>query len=76
MRKKIHNNIRYCLEMIGAQQKDLAKAVGVTEMAVSRWANGFNNPYAKFTVKILVFLNQNKPKHMKAFTEDDLFYFG
>lgn len=76
MKKKIRNNIGYCLKLIGDQQKDLAKFVGVTEMCVSRWVNGYNNPINKHIVLTLVFLNRHKPRTQKAFTEDDLFYFG
>lgn len=44
MTEVFSTNLRNALYMAGKTQAELAKAVGVTEVSVSKWINGANAP--------------------------------
>ena len=49
-------NLRNALYMAGRTQSELARAVGVTDVSVSKWVNGTAVPRPKMIEKICMFL--------------------
>ena len=50
-------NLRTALYMAGKTQAELAKAIGVTDVSVSKWMNGVTVPRPKMVDKICQCLN-------------------
>lgn len=69
--------LREILQRIGARQKDLAEATGLSEAEISRTLKGERDLKVRRTVEILAFLN--RPEHLarlgrsEAITFEELF---
>ena len=69
-RYALGNNIVNRLQEIGMSQRRLAKLIGVTESALSRWVNGQREPRASMLYKISKILGVTMDDLMKGVDDE------